>query len=143
MSWDTTNHNLYWSSFSEAEKTIKKYARNGETMKLFNNTTARLDPHTKRVAVTLHWTDIYQIEYRHNVGDEFPHSIITLHSGGHRTPTTKRRINQMLPIGYQVIQRDFNWILQKKETMWGGMNQDKWYDQELFYDGMQIRTMFA
>tara|TARA_R100001594_G_scaffold16478_4_gene33952 strand:+ start:19900 stop:20325 length:426 start_codon:yes stop_codon:yes gene_type:complete len=141
MSYDTTKHNLWWGSFSDAERHMMRHENRNNSLKIMHNTKATRYGNT--IDVELHWTNVYRIEKRHDVGDEFAHSVITLNTGGYRTVTTKDRINRFLPIGYRVIQRNFNWILQRKETMWGGMNQDKWYDQELFYDGMQIRLPIA
>lgn len=37
--------------------------------------------------------------------------IIQLNTGGHRTVTTKQRINQLLPPGFRVEQRNYEWLL--------------------------------
>jgi len=41
---------------------------------------------------------------------------LTLNSGGHRTPTTKKRINLLIQEynlgGYKVIQKDFSWYIE-------------------------------
>lgn len=34
---------------------------------------------------------------------------IVLNNNGYNTPTTKRRLNQLTPYGFQVFQKDFKW----------------------------------
>jgi hypothetical protein len=158
MRYDTTKHNLNWNSFSDAKSHITRHAKLDESghgkMKIMHNTNAEIMPsnflNRGKVTVTLHWTEIYQIEQRHDriipsspmrnpLREEFPHSVITLNSGGYRTVTTKDRMNRFLPLGYRVVQRNYNWILQVLETPDGHLiDETRWCDQELFYDGMQI-----
>ena len=140
MRYDTTKHNVNWVHYGDAKSYLERWTKKDQDgvakMKVMHNTTATLDPFSKRVYVTLHWTDIYQIERRHRVGDEFPHTVVTLNSGGYRTVKTKDRMNRFLPINYKVIQRDWNWILQVLE-------EGEWKDQELYFDGMEIELAFA
>ena len=42
---------------------------------------------------------------------KLPGGRIRLNSGGFETPTTKKRINSFLPLGWQVIQRNFKWYV--------------------------------
>lgn len=134
MSYDTTKHNLWWNSFSDAESHMLRHENKNNSLKIMHNTKATRYGNT--VEVMLHWTNIYQIEKRHDKGNEFPHSVITLNSGGYRTVTTKDRINRFLPSEFRLIQRNWNWIIQQKED---GIFRDR----ELFYDGIQIRLPIA
>ena len=159
MRYDTTLHNLNWNRFSDAKSHIERHAKVDEyghgKMKIMHNTYAEIMPGESylggsrigfwtRVRVTLHSTVIYQIVQRHDKGEEFPHSVVTLNSGGYRTVTTKDRMNRFLPLGYRIVQRNFNWILQVLETPDGHLiDETRWCDQELFYDGLQIRLPIA
>lgn len=148
MATYNTYNEIRWGSFSEAQKTMERHGKIDADgygkFKIMHNTTASIEPSNwyrtvysgGKVTVTLHWTDIYQIEKRHTVGDEFPHSVITLKSGGYRTVTTKKRINSFLPWNYRIVQRDFNWILQ-------AMEEGTFRDQELYFDGMEIKIPIA
>jgi len=141
MRYDTTKHNLNWNRFSDAKSHIERWHKSStKPFKMMHNTYATFDPYADRIYINLHWTDIYQIEQRHDKGEEFPHSVVTLNSGGYRTVTTKDRMNRFLPLGYRIVQRNFNWILQVLETLDG---ESQWNNQELFYDGMQIRLPIA
>ena len=152
MSYDTTKHNLKWNSFGEAKNHMERYAKIDEygygEMKIMHNTRAQIQPSNflcgGLITITLHWTDIFQIRKKHDVGDEFPHSVITLDSGGFRTVTTKDRMNRFLPMGYRISQQNFNWILQVLElTEEDGELESKWCNKELYFDGMQIKLPIA
>ena len=134
MSYDTTKKNLWWNSFSHAEKYMVKHENRNNSLKIMHNTKATRYGNT--VEIRLHWTNIYRIEKRHDVGDEFAHSVITLNTGRYKTVTTKDRINRFLPSEFRLIQRNWNWIIQEKED-------GTFRDRELFYDGMQIRLPIA
>lgn len=54
------------------------------------------------VRVQLHLTNIVTFQ---------PTGTIIINSGSWRTVTTKDRINQLLPDGYCVFQRDYAWFL--------------------------------
>lgn len=54
------------------------------------------------IAVKLHGTVI--VRYRED-------GMVELNSGGYRTVTTKQRINQLLPPGFSVEQKNFDWFL--------------------------------
>jgi hypothetical protein len=59
------------------------------------------------VAVVLHRTPVVK------VGDGLG-GVITLNSGGWRTPTTKTRMNQVAnawELGFNVYQKDFEWYV--------------------------------
>ena len=148
MSYDTTKHNLNWNSYGEAKRHMERHAKIDRfgcgDMKIMHNTRALIDGYSNEVTITLHWTDIYQIHRAHSVGDEFPHSVITLDSGGFRTVTTKDRMNRFLPTGYRISQQNFNWILQVLEfTEEDGELKSKWCNKELYFDGMQIKLPIA
>lgn len=56
--------------------------------------------------------------------------LLTLHSGGYRTVTTKERLNGVLArMGYQIRQRKGEWYVYNSQTE----------ERVLFTDGMQFR----
>lgn len=56
--------------------------------------------------------------------------LLTLHSGGYRTKTTKERLNGVLKrLGWQIIQRKGEWFIFNSQTE----------ESILFYDGIQFR----
>ena len=135
MRYDTTKRNINWNGFNEAKQYIEKRAKvdefgNGEC-KIMHNTRAELiSPNFLsggKIGFVLHWTEIYSIRKQHDVGNEFPHSVVQLDSGGHRTVTTKDRINRFLPLGYRLFQKNWNWYV---ETPSGTID---------FVDGMEIK----
>jgi hypothetical protein len=70
----------------------------------------------------------YEIQYRDTVVvTRFPDDSVKLNSGGWRTPTTKQRINEYIPIGYSLYQEKGLWYVSTPtgETL-------------LFQDGMKI-----
>jgi len=71
------------------------------------------------IALYLHGTPVYWVD---------DHDVMTLNSGGYETPTTKDRINQMLPASVGVIQKKFRWYLWNRHT--GG--------ETPFRDGMKV-----
>ena len=71
------------------------------------------------IHVRLHNTDI--VSYRAD-------GVITLNSGGYRTVTTKQRINQLLPPGWDVYQKKHKWYVVAPNG-----------EQEDFFDGMKIQ----
>ena len=134
MKYDTTKRNYNWNNFMDAERHMLRHEDKNNSLKIMHNTKARRYANT--VEIQLHSTDVYRIEKRHDVGDEFAHSVITLDSGGYRTTTTKDRINRFLPLGFRLVQRNWNWIIQEMED---GIYRDR----ELFHDGMQIKLELA
>jgi hypothetical protein len=54
------------------------------------------------VGIRYHWTTVVLLT---------PDGVMTLNTGGWRTPTTKKRINEYLPFGYRVFQKDYKWFL--------------------------------
>ena len=70
--------------------------------------------------VTYHWTDVVC----------WDNKKIILSSGGYRTVTTKRRMNQaseQFGLGYRVFQKDYEWYVEYK---------GKVYD---YYDGIVLK----
>ena len=58
--------------------------------------------------VKYHWTDVV----------EFNNKKISLDSGGYRTSTTKRRMNQtsdQFNLGFYVFQKNFEWFVNYKD----------------------------
>ncbi len=80
------------------------------------------------VATTaLHDGTILRVRYHSTSVIQSNGVIVTLRSGGWRTPTTKKRINDFLPHGWFLYQRNFVWFL----TTPSGETLE-------FEDGMQI-----
>ena len=131
MKYDTTKRNYNWNNFTDAKRHMEKHEDCNGSLKIMHNTIASRYLNNT-IDIRLHFTDIYRIEGRHNVGDEFAHSVITLNAGGYRTVTTKDRINRFLPLGFRLVQRNWNWIIQE-------MEDGTYRDRELFHDGMQIK----
>lgn len=66
-----------------------------------------------------------------------PDKSVTLNSGGYRTVTTKRKMNQaarQFDLGYGVFQRDFDWFVSRWSNEHG-----KWGGEVPFVDGMTLR----
>ena len=129
MGYNTTKRDYNWSNWNEALDHVWKYERNG-SFKIMHNTIASIDG-ANNVSITLHNTDIYRINWSHSGS-----STITLDSGGWHSMTTKDRINRFLPLGFRLIQRNWNWIIQE-------MEDGTYRDRELFFDGMQIKLELA
>lgn len=71
--------------------------------KLANNTVIYRDPiEPDAIRVKLHYTVI--VTY-------FRDGRIQINSGGHRTKTTKQRLNQLLPHGVGIHQKNFDWYV--------------------------------
>ncbi len=71
-------------------------------------------------AVVLHGTPVVKVK-RVNSNNSYQHDMwnITLHSGGYRTATTKRRMNEVAEeydLGFKVYQKNFDWYV---DTMQG------------------------
>ena len=126
MKYDTTKQDYNWNNWSDAFGHVWKYENKNRSFKIMHNTIASIDG-TNAVVITLHNTDIYRINWSHSGS-----STITLDSGGWQTVTTKDRINRFLPLGFRLIQRNWNWIIQE-------MEDGTYRDRELFHDGMQIK----
>jgi hypothetical protein len=110
----TRDIDLYVSSYGDAQR----FLRGKKQRKLANNTFVRDEGGT--ITVVLHSTPV--VEY-------FPTGLIVLRSGGHRTTTTKQRINQLLPAGWSLYQKDYGWYLRAPD----GEVQD-------FFDGIAIHA---
>ena len=140
MKYDTTKHNLWWNNYTDAERHMLRHEDKNNSLKIMHNTRASRLPSCflsgGSVTIRLHSTDIYRIERKHDDGDEFAHSVITLDSGGWHSVTTKDRINRFLPLGFRLVQRNWNWIIQE-------MEDGTYRDRELFFDGMQIKLELA
>jgi hypothetical protein len=74
-------------------------------------------------AICYHWTDVVVI---------CRDGTIILNSGGYHTVTTKRRINQYLPEGWWLWQKDFVWYVSNSHS---SLRASKTY---LFRDGFRI-----
>jgi hypothetical protein len=76
------------------------------------------------VAVRYHWTDVVTCsETENGHGDR-----ITIQANGYQTATTKKRINQWLPLPWVVSQTDYAWFLVNVRTG----------DTVPFYDGITL-----
>ena len=76
------------------------------------------------IAVRYHWTDVVTCsEAENGHGDR-----ITLNANGWETATTKKRINQWLPLPWAIWQNDFAWFLVDVRTG----------DTIPFYDGITL-----
>jgi len=73
--------------------------RNRSQRKVGNNTYAYIQADGS-VAIELHGTNVVVI---------YPDDSVMLNSGGYRTHTTKKRINQYSPV--KVYQKNFEWFL--------------------------------
>ena len=103
-----------------------------------NNTTVKdsIIEGIHATTVRLHNTDIVKVEFIPGANPaQAGNRAITLNSGGHRTATTKRRMNQVfkaLYIPLQVYQKDFNWfVYYKNPWIYPGWS-------EVFTDGMTL-----
>lgn len=83
---------------SEATKMVLGKRNRGER-KVGNNTYAYIQADGS-VAIELHGTNVVVI---------YPDDSVMLNSGGYRTHTTKKRINQYSPV--KVYQKNFEWFL--------------------------------
>ena len=73
--------------------------RNRGQRKIGNNTYAYIE-YDGRVSIELHGTKVVVFS---------PNGLVKLNSGGYRTHTTKKRINQYSPV--KVYQKNFEWFL--------------------------------
>lgn len=73
--------------------------RNREQRKVGNNTYAYIE-NDGSVAIELHGTKVVVL---------YPNGLVKLNSGGWRTHTTKKRINQYSPV--KVYQKNYEWFL--------------------------------
>ena len=73
--------------------------RNRGQRKIGNNTYAYIE-YDGRVSIELHGTKVVVFS---------PNGLVKLNSGGYRTSTTKKRINQYSPV--KVYQKNFEWFL--------------------------------
>lgn len=79
-----------------------KYLANGKRRaKLCNNTWVE-DLGESVVGIRLHNTTILML---------YPDGRFRVNSGGYRTVTTKQRINALLPSGYRVFSKKFEWFM--------------------------------
>jgi hypothetical protein len=86
-------------NYAEAVKMVRGKT-NRDTRKVGNNTYAYIQADDS-VAIELHGTNVVVI---------YPDDSVMLNSGGWRTVTTKKRINQYSPI--KVYQKNHEWYLQ-------------------------------
>lgn len=93
-------------TFAEA-KALFRTARNPDSGKPLGRSTRLID-HGVYFAVAYHWTVVVSI---------YCNGAYRLNSGGYRTVTTKRRINQYLPFGWYLWQKDFVWYVSKPWTL--------------------------
>ena len=73
--------------------------RNRSERKVGNNTYAYIETDGS-VSVELHGTKVVRF---------YPNGLVKLNSGGYRTHTTKKRINQYSPV--KVYQKNYEWFL--------------------------------
>lgn len=86
---------------------------------------------THRTTVSTTPDGTVRVTYHNTVVAAKRGDIITLDSGGWRTPTTKRRINQALEVWgrpERVVQRDYEWVISHPDGT-----------SEPFSDGVQLR----
>ena len=102
-----------------------------------NNTTVtqtgRINEPAFKTTVRLHSTDIVEVE---EITSTYGIRGVTLNSGGYRTPTTKRRRNQVfeaLEIPLRVYQKGLVWYVEIGERPWHGDN-----GPVVFKDGITI-----
>jgi hypothetical protein len=86
-------------NYSEAVKMVRGKT-NRDTRKVGNNTYAHIE-YDGSVSIELHGTKIVRF---------YPNGFVMLNSGGWRTHTTKKRINQYSPV--KVYQKKYEWYLQ-------------------------------
>lgn len=75
---------------------------------------------------------VVNVKYYNTVIVKIENDVITLNSGGFRTNSTKKRMNEVLePIGYRVIQKNNVWYIKHDST-----------DAMLltFHDGITLNT---
>ena len=78
-----------------------------------NNTRIVCDGYTGVDSVYLHDTPVVKVQ---RVNDSL--QIVTLHSGDWRTPTTKRRMNEVSDewaLGFKVYQKNKDWYVETDE----------------------------
>lgn len=69
--------------------------------RIANNTLELLDDDGNREAIRLHDTNILT----------WDHDYIVLENGGYQTRTTKQRLNEYLPYGVSISQKNFTWYV--------------------------------
>lgn len=82
-------------------RSASQFLGNKEKRKLANNTWI-VRGGDDSIGVVLHKTTI--VRY-------YPNGTVTLNSGGYRSATTKQRINQLLPAGVSLSQKDYEWTV--------------------------------
>ena len=87
-------------TYAEAEA-LMRTARSQFNGKPLRRHTQLID-HGAYFAVRYHWTNVVEI---------CRNGACYLRSGGYRTLTTKRRINQYLPFGWHLYQENFEWYV--------------------------------
>jgi hypothetical protein len=83
---------------AEATQMVLGKRKSGKR-KIGNNTYAYIE-YDGRVSIELHGTKVVVFS---------PNGLVKLNSGGYRTHTTKKRINQYSPV--KVYQKNFEWFL--------------------------------
>jgi hypothetical protein len=94
-------------SWKELQKRMEELKRKN-VVKPFHKTTITAGSHFEFEKTLPAWC----VTYHSMVIVEFQESGIILNSGGHRTATTKKRMNQFLPFQYRIIQTNFNWFVE-------------------------------
>lgn len=103
------------TSWSKADKAL-----GGDSSKFIGNNTKLVKASSGDIYVLLHGNKV--VKFEKSTG------LIQLSSAGHRTSTTKDRLNRYTPSNVHVTQEDFTWYLEK-----GG-------SREKFSDGMKVRA---
>jgi len=57
--------------------------------------------------------DCYGIKFHRTIILSFSRDGWAFHTGGYFTKTTKARLNEFMPSGYCVSQKDFTWFIEK------------------------------
>lgn len=57
--------------------------------------------------------DIVHYYHQSPIVTEKPDNSMVLHTHGHKTKSTKQRINRYIPSGFKVYQENFNWFMKK------------------------------
>jgi len=87
------------TSWKKADKALGE-----QKEKTIGNNTKLVRARNGDVYVTLHGNRV--IRFTHNPPD------IILSSGGHKSSTTKDRLNRYTPSGFRVVQEDYRWYLE-------------------------------
>lgn len=78
--------------------------------------------------------DVLVILYQTAILTIHPDDSFTVSSGGWRTVTSKQRLNALLPAGYRVNQRNFEWFIDTPEGEYDFCDGDTWRLPEALAD---------